>query len=49
MLLKRCVANGSIKCAEYHSRQALYTPSQVTEKVAETKEAPTKKEKKAKK
>ena len=47
ILLRKCVANGSIKCTEAHSKQALYTPTVVIEKVAaDTKENAGKKGKK---
>jgi len=49
ILLKKSVENGSIRAIETHSRQTLYTPVaqlvEPTKVAAETKAAPTKKEK----
>ena len=51
-MLRKAAENGSIRCVEAHSKQALYTPTQVAEKpaatvaAAETKEAGKKGKKK---
>lgn len=36
IMLRKAAENGSIRCVEVHSRQALFTPTQVAEKPAAT-------------
>ncbi len=49
IMLRKCAENGSIKCVEAHSKQALYTPTTIIEKVAEKVDAKDTKKEKGKK